>query len=227
MKARVKILCQNWKRPGKPRYRTYEVPFSAGDKVLGGLLYIYKQLDPCLSFRFNCRGRHCGECAMMINGKPGLACAIPMSRDLILEPLKNLPVVKDLVIDRGHVYRSIVERIPSLTQGKDRAEEVVSESRGCKRLRTVSAEVLERVVRLDDCIHCLCCMAVCPAYKKAPEIFLGPMGLLALAASSGQIQHTDLSEKAALCIECGRCEEVCPRGIPAHSEAIRMLKQNR
>jgi succinate dehydrogenase/fumarate reductase iron-sulfur protein len=214
MKARIRILRQDPERARKPQYRTYAVPFSSGDKVLGGLLHIYRHLDPCLSFRFNCKGRHCGECSMMINGKPGLSCAAPMSRELTIEPLQNLPVIKDLVIDRGHVYRSIAERLPRL-DGKPR------EGKG---LSILPMEVVDRIVRLDDCIQCMCCMAVCPAYKKEPETFLGPIGLLALAAIGKRIPDMDASEKAVLCTDCGRCEKVCPRHIPIRSEAIKRLK---
>ncbi len=199
----------------KPRYRTYTVPFSSGDKVLGGLLYIYEHLDPCLSFRFNCKGRHCGECAMTINGKPGLSCAVPMSRDLTLEPLQNLPVIKDLVIDRGRVYRSIAARLPAIG----------GRTHEGKGLQAVPMDLVDRIVRLDDCIQCLCCMAVCPAYIKEQEIFLGPMGLLALATSLGQCPHLEASGEAASCIDCGKCEKVCPRRIPIMSEAIAGLKE--
>ncbi len=216
MKAEVTILCWDPERMKRPRYRTYTIPFASGDKVLGGLLYIHEHLDPCLSFRYNCKGRHCGECSMMINGRPGLSCAVPMSREIVLKPLLNLPVIKDLVIDRGQVYRSIVGRLP-LIRGR-RAEP--------NRLRRVPVSILDRIVRLDDCIQCLCCMAVCPVYKKKPEMFLGPMGLLALAANNEAGSDTDMFEKASLCVDCGRCEEVCPRRIPVHSEAIRDLKTN-
>lgn len=216
MKAQMRILRWDPARAVKPRYRTYTVPFSPGDKVLGGLLYIYKHLDPCLSFRFNCKGRHCGECSMMINGKPGLSCAVPMSSELTIEPLQNLPVIKDLVIDRSHVYKGIVERLPRI-EGKGH------EGKG---LRAVPMDQVDRIVRLDVCIQCLCCMAVCPAYKKEPEMFPGPIGLLALATTREQIPDMDISERAALCTDCGRCEKVCPRHIPIYSEAIRNIKGN-
>lgn len=215
MKATVKILRWDPKRAKKPRYRIYTVPFSSGDKVLGGLLYIYEHLDPCLSFRFNCKGRHCGECAVMINGKPGLSCAVPLSREITVKPLDNLPVIKDLVIDRSRIYKSIAERLPRIDGKKQKG----------KGLRALPMDVVDRIVRLDDCIQCMCCMAVCPAYKKEPEMFLGPIGLLALVATHEQILDIDVSEKAALCTDCGKCEKACPRHIPIHSEAIRKLKR--
>ena len=151
----------------------------------------------------------------MINKKPCLSCAVPMSRELTIEPLKNLPVIKDLVIDRGQIYKSIAERLPRI-EGK---------WHDGKGLRAVPMDLVDRIVRLDDCIQCLCCLAVCPAYKKEPEKFLGPIGLLVLATTREQIPDIDVSERAVLCTDCGRCEKVCPRHIPIHSEAIRKLKR--
>jgi fumarate reductase (CoM/CoB) subunit B len=215
MKAEIKIQRSNPKEKGKPRYETYSVPFASGDKVLGGLLYIYKNIDPCLSFRFNCRARHCGECSMMINKKPGLSCAVAMTREVTLEPLRNLPLIKDLVIDRNGVYKRILSHLPPLE---------VKDGDGYG-LQPLSMDVIDRIVRLDDCIHCLCCMSVCPAYKKEPVLFPGPMGLLMIAATGEQMPAAEASSKAALCIDCGLCEKVCPRNIPIFTEAITKLKR--
>ena len=151
---------------------------------------------------------------MMINGRPGLSCAVPMSLNLTLEPLRNLPVIKDLVVDRGEVYRRIVEQLPAV------------KTRGAsgKSLRSVPMNLVDRIVRLDDCIQCLCCMAVCPAYKKEPDKFVGPFGLLALATILEQGTAADARVTVAPCSDCGLCEKVCPRTIPIYSEAIRALK---
>ncbi len=218
MKARVRILCGE---SGRQRYRTYTVPVAAGDKVLGTLLHLFERLDPRLSFRFNCRGRHCGECAMMINGRPALACATPVSRELVLEPLANLPLVKDLVVDRGEVYRRIIGRVPP----------AVGEAQGDRasvrpRLREVRPDLIDRVVALDDCIECLCCMAVCPAWEGEKEAFPGPLGLLALAVAAEQGGLvTAVSPEVEKCVACGRCESVCPRRIPILTRGIARLKK--
>jgi fumarate reductase (CoM/CoB) subunit B len=215
VKAQVTILRSDPKEAGRPRFVTYTIPFSSGDKVLGSLLYIYKNLDPCLSFRFNCKGRHCGECSMMINGKPGLSCVVSMTREVTVEPLRNLPLIKDLVIDRNGVYRGILKHLPKVESCDGHPGE----------LSSVSMELIDRIVRLDDCIHCLCCMSVCPAYKKDPALFPGPFGLLMLATTMEQQSGIDGPGKAFLCVDCGLCEKVCPRKIPVFSEAITRLKQ--
>jgi succinate dehydrogenase/fumarate reductase iron-sulfur protein len=216
MKAQLKILRSDPKAAGKPRYVTYAVPFSSGDKVLGGLLYIYRNIDPCLSFRFNCKARHCGECSMMINGKPGLSCEVSMTREVTVEPLRNLPLIKDLVIDRNGVYRGALKHLPKVEHRNDHPEE----------LSSVSMELVDRIVRLDDCIHCLCCMSVCPVYKKDPALFPGPLGLLLLATNMENMPGIDGPGKASLCIDCGICEKVCPRKIPIFSEAITRLRRS-
>ena len=209
MKAQVKIFRWDPKRGGKPFFKTYQVPYSLKDKILGSLIYIYKNFDQCLSFRFNCKGRHCGECALTINGKPGLSCEVSMSRDLILEPLKNLPLIKDLVIQRTKVYKKMIDSLPPIGIKEKKTN----------GLRTIPLEVVDKIIRLEGCIHCLCCMSVCPMYKKEPEVFIGPMGLLTIASSDLKTY-----EKVRLCTECGRCEEVCPRRIPILNQAIKKLK---
>jgi fumarate reductase (CoM/CoB) subunit B len=215
LKAQLRILRWNPKGRGKPQYKSYEVPYSRKEKILGSLIYIYKNLDPCLSFRYNCKGRHCGECSVLINGTPGLSCAVSMSQSLTLEPLKNLPLVKDLVIDRAKMYKEIVSQLSSvrLTKSKTRS------------LEEVHMEMVNKIIRLEGCIHCLCCMSACPVYAKDTAAFVGPMGLLAIAADYERMPYLKVPEKALLCTECGRCEEVCPRNIPILSEAIKRLKR--
>src|SRR4030042_3846239 len=214
LKAKVRVLHWNPKSGKKPVYKNYQVPYSSKDKVLGSLIYIYKNFDPCFSFRFNCKSQHCGECAITINGKPGLSCAVSMSRDLVLEPLKNLPLAKDLMIQRTQVYKKIVSPLPPLEK-KDKKT---------MGLRAIPQELIDRAIHFGGCIQCLCCISVCPICKKGSENFIGPPGLLAISAGLENIINQRIYEKALLCTECGQCEEVCPRRIPI-LKAIRELKR--
>ena len=62
---------------------------------------------PCRRIRWecSCMQKMCGGCAMVINGRPGLACGTfidtGQSSLLVLEPLTKFPVVTDLVVDRS------------------------------------------------------------------------------------------------------------------------------
>jgi succinate dehydrogenase / fumarate reductase iron-sulfur subunit len=82
---------------------TYKVPVRTGTTILDALLYIKDNLDGTLTFRHSCRMGQCGSCGIIINGKPMLACYTQVlhlgSDSLVIEPLSNMPVIKDLVVD--------------------------------------------------------------------------------------------------------------------------------
>jgi succinate dehydrogenase / fumarate reductase, iron-sulfur subunit len=95
-------------KDGGKHYQTYKVPLRRGMTVLQGLLYIKERLDPTLAIRFSCRMATCGSCGMMINGLPRLAC-YTLIEDLkkhtvVVEPLRNYPVIRDLVADFSEFF---------------------------------------------------------------------------------------------------------------------------
>ena len=71
--------------------------------VLDALNYIKSYVDGSLSFRWSCRMGICGSCGMNVNGTPTLTCASFLRdfypREVVVEPLSNFPVIRDLVID--------------------------------------------------------------------------------------------------------------------------------
>ena len=73
--------------------------------VLDGLNHIKDHLDGTLSFRWSCRMGICGSCGMTVNGEPKLTCATFLTDyapgPIRVEPLRNFPVVRDLVVDIG------------------------------------------------------------------------------------------------------------------------------
>jgi succinate dehydrogenase/fumarate reductase iron-sulfur protein len=104
---RVRVFRYDPSRDKAPRYEVYSVPRQEG-MVVGDLLeYIYEHLDGSLAFRYECRTRQCGSCIVEVNGKPALACMAPVgdAKELTLEPLGFLPIVRDLVTDRSPVVR--------------------------------------------------------------------------------------------------------------------------
>ncbi|MES4785096.1 MAG: succinate dehydrogenase/fumarate reductase iron-sulfur subunit, partial [Nitrospiraceae bacterium] len=82
----------------------YRLEVGRGTTVLDGLIRIKNEQDGTLSFRYSCRSAICGSCAMMINGHEKLACKTSVRKELerhgqiVVAPLKNLPVIKDLVV---------------------------------------------------------------------------------------------------------------------------------
>ena len=82
------------------RTQRYQVSLAPGMSVLNLLEQIYSEQDETLAYSRCCRAGVCGLCAVMVNGKPRLACRTAASPEMLLEPLRGFPVRKDLLIDR-------------------------------------------------------------------------------------------------------------------------------
>ena len=112
----MKIQCEIWKavpdRVQEGNFVTYELEAEPNDPVLDALVSIYQQYDPTLSFRYACGVARCGECAMLINGEPHMACDKAVEPSLRIEPLPRLPLIKDNVIDRRYLFAHIREILP-------------------------------------------------------------------------------------------------------------------
>ena len=83
------------------RFDTYQVPFEEKMSVFNALEHIGNYLDPSLAFSASCRiGKRMG-CTLMVNGERRLACTTLVEGDLVLEPDRKYPLVRDLVVDMG------------------------------------------------------------------------------------------------------------------------------
>lgn len=105
----VKVFRYDPSGDERPRYEEYAVPRQEGMVVGDVLEYIYEHYDGSLAFRYECRTRQCGSCVIEINGEPGLMCMVPVgeARELVLEPLGSLPLIRDLVTDREHMMKDL------------------------------------------------------------------------------------------------------------------------
>src|SRR5689334_25203060 len=93
-----------WRGGAQGAYVDYEVPRQESQTVLDVVTYVQRRLDPSLAYRFACRVGVCGSCAMSVNGVSRWTCRTHVSKvavdnKLEIAPLRNLPVVKDLVTD--------------------------------------------------------------------------------------------------------------------------------
>ena len=109
----------------------YKVPYAEKLGVLDVLHYIFQNIDSSLAYRWNCRTGQCGTCAITINGVPGLACRTPVdpTKQYLLEPLYNFPVIRDLVVDLGPGQKRLEKLRPYLerTSAPDRPERLSRE----------------------------------------------------------------------------------------------------
>ncbi len=113
MEVRLRVRRYDSTADGEPSYQQYAIDAPASATILDSLLIIRERVDGSLAFRSSCRSAICGSCAMRINGASRLACKTKVvdlasrGREITLEPLANLPVIKDLVADMGPFYEKM------------------------------------------------------------------------------------------------------------------------
>lgn len=209
MQGTVTIFRFNPMRDKDFYYQPYAYEFQTGMTVLDVLNLLRETQDPTLSYDWCCRNGHCGLCGITVNGKPVLSCRQAANpEDMRLEPLQNLPVVKDLVIDRETYERNR----PQLRLFLERQCGEVAEP------EVIDMEKFEDFKVASRCIECFCCVSVCPEYKKHPHIFPGP-AVFALEARHFFDPRDEMrrgllvkSEGIEYCTECGLCSRVCRLG---------------
>ena len=101
---------------GDPRWRfdPFEVPVGPRTTVLDALRWIQLHRDGTLALRHSCFHASCGTCGMQVNGREVLACvtlADPLGSTITVEPLANIPVVTDLVVDMSRVFERFPDEI--------------------------------------------------------------------------------------------------------------------
>jgi succinate dehydrogenase/fumarate reductase iron-sulfur protein len=193
---------------------TFKVPIRKGTTMLDALLYIKDSFDDSLAFRQSCRMGICGDCGINVNGKPMLACytqVLDLGADsLIVEPLSNFPVIKDLVVDLKSFWETY-KRIKTFLI-KPEAEFMKTDE------FHQSPENLKKFWDLALCIKCSICNSACPA--AIDEKFLGPSALTAsyrfITDSRDQGQDERLKPMADniwLCTQCNSCTMFCPKKL--------------
>lgn len=203
-------------RDREPGVEAYEVPLRKEWVVLDALNYIKDHLDGTLTFRWSCRMGVCGSCGMMVNGVPKLTCATFLSDyapgPVRVEPMKNFPILRDLVVDISDFLVKLTKSKPWLIR---RLEKPLEE----EYLQT--PKQLDTYKQFSMCINCMLCYAACPVYGLDP-LFSGPAAL-ALAQrynmdsrDEGASERLDiLSDHQGIwaCTFVGECTQVCPKNV--------------
>ena len=227
------------------RYESYDVQTTPGMSVLEALFAIQDEYDDSLAFRYACRGAVCGSCAMTINREPRLACRTQVSEspqmkslslrrfpglagsetwnrdeEILIEPLPNLPIERDLIVDMSRFYDAYKKTRPWLN-----AEE------GQKGFSKASPQDVAKVEKFANCILCAACFGACPVCERDSS-YLGPAALAWSYRFYDDVRETSPAEKIARAAErdgvpgCEfiyNCVKVCPKDV-APAMAIRKLK---
>jgi fumarate reductase iron-sulfur subunit len=204
-------------RDKAPSVQSFDVPLRKEWVVLDALNYVKDKVDGSLSFRWSCRMGVCGSCGMMVNGEPKLTCATFLTDyapgPVRVEPLKNFPVMRDLIVEITDFLEKLSKVKPWLIREK---EKPITEGEYLQ-----SPEQLETFRQYSMCINCLLCYAACPVYGLDP-LFAGPAAL-ALAQrynmdsrDEGKNERLDiLSQHDGIwgCTFVGDCTQVCPKHV--------------
>jgi len=231
MAKRIKLQVARYRpeQESEPVFDDYEVPCPDDWVVLDGLNHVKDQLDGTLSYRWSCRMGICGSCGMTVNGEPKLTCATFLADyapgPVRVEPLRNFPVIRDLVVDLGDFMQKLVRVKPWIVRA---AEKPLASGEYLQ-----SPEEMDEYKQYSMCINCMLCYAACPIYGLDPK-FIGPAAI-ALAQrynldsrDEGAAERLEiLSEHEGIwgCTFVGECTKVCPKNVnPAG--AIQRYKLN-
>jgi len=209
----------------RPHWQEFEVEAEPTDRVLDALHTAKWTVDGTLTFRRSCAHGVCGSDAMVINGANGLAC-VQLIQDvgtsISLEPIRGLPVIKDLVVDMEPFFAQYRSVLPYL---------INSDEPGYKE-RLQAPEDRERFDDTTKCILCACCTTSCPVYWGNSD-YVGPAAIVNAhrfifdSRDQAADQRLDiLNQRSGVwrCRTVFNCSECCPRGIKV-TEAIEEIKR--
>ena len=216
MKARIKIRRFNPETDRKPYWAEYRLDAQPWDRVLDVLVKIKDYQDGTLTFRRSCAHGICGSDAMVINGRNRLACKVLMKdvgARVTIEPLRGLPVIKDLTVDMAPFFAKYRSIQPFLIN------DAALPADGKERYQSIEARA-----RFDDttkCILCAACTTSCPSFW-ANDSYVGPAAIVQAHRfifddrdHGAQVRLAILSDSDGVwrCRTIYNCVEACPREI--------------
>jgi succinate dehydrogenase/fumarate reductase iron-sulfur protein len=220
--VRIRVRRFDADRPDQSGFESFVVPYDASMRVLDALNYIAEHFATDLAYRWLCGSKMCGTCAIRMNGREVLACWESVEPDMTIEPLRNLPVIRDLVVDRAPYEARVAKFEPWLERPTDYAG--FPEPLSHKDMKNASKAL--------DCISCMSCFSACPVVGLGNLTdFAGPAPLVQLAQTALDVRNDPAKVASALehagifnCVSCYKCEEVCPAKIPIVTRIIEPLK---
>jgi len=187
--------------------------------LLSLLKHIKTTQDNSLTFNSGCRSSVCGSCSMRVNGKEILACNYKVQDGDFIEPLKNLPLLRDLVVDMENISvknKQATAWLSSITQNISLSQE--------------DAKINELQ---SDCILCASCYSACPVFSVNEE-FIGPFSLTRVwkyVSDKRQNNDKEMIETIQTngiwsCTLCNECTLVCPQNISSKADIEKLRSQS-
>ena len=225
MESKFKI----WRGSSKEgAFSNYSIKLEQGMVVLDALHRIQVEQAPELAVRWNCKAGKCGSCSMEINGRPKLACMtrmneLPANKEIVIQPLKTFPLIKDLVTDVSWNYQQNKKIIPFNPGAKKKNQD-----------RIMFQQDIERIQEFRKCIECYLCQDVCHVLRdqNRKDKFVGPRFMIRLASlemhpldKEDRIPEIKDEYGSGMCNITRCCTDICPENIQLTDNGIIPLKE--
>jgi succinate dehydrogenase / fumarate reductase, iron-sulfur subunit len=215
-----------------PYWAEYTVDLEGHRSVLEGILQAKGEQDGSIGIRCSCRAAICGSCGVLINGQTGLAChthldkAAAHAKDGVIEvePMNNMPVIKDLIVDMDAVHWKKIQRVTPWLINKEPIPE---------REYIAPHESMVDITQSMACIQCGACVSSCLSMEIDP-LFIGPAALAKSYRFVGDPRDAEQYERLRDlaedphgmydCTHCFNCIEACPKGVAPMNQIMRLRR---
>ena len=226
----VRILRYDPERDTHPHYSQFTVEVSESTMVLDILDDVKGFQDATLTYRKSCRQGICGSCAMRVNDRARLACKTRVQsiaapgETFTIEPLANLPVIKDLVVDMARFWEKYRAVMPNMIHDPSRPVP--------EKEYSISKERTAYLRQFAACIQCGACYSACPILGSDDD-YLGPAALAKAYRFANDPRDDARGDRLKIvgnetgvwrCHTIFNCTEVCPKGVEP-TYAIQQLKR--
>jgi len=223
---------------GEPAYwQEFKVGLEPERSVLDGILQARGDQDGSIGIRCSCQAAICGSCGVKINGRSRLACNTLIGEAaedaerkfdggaIVVEPMGNMPVLKDLIVDMDAVHWKKVQRVVPwlIPEGDPPAREYI-----------VPAESMIDITQAMACIHCGACVSACLSLEVDQD-FIGPAALAKAYRFVGDPRDGQTEERLKDlaedphgiydCTHCFSCVEVCPKDVAPMDQIMRLRRR--
>ncbi len=201
----------------------YKLEEYEGMTLFVALNDIREKLDPTLMFDFVCRAAICGSCAMMINGRPRLACktmTLTLPSRITIMPLPVFKLIGDLAVDTGTWFRNLQVKTEAWIHTKKKFDPKALEVR-------MENKTAEAIYEPERCIECGCCVASCITANIREE-FLGATGINRVGrfmidprderTEADYYEVVGNEEGAFGCVGLMACDDNCPIDVPLQQQ---------
>jgi succinate dehydrogenase / fumarate reductase, iron-sulfur subunit len=239
--------------PAGAYWEDFEVDLDPTLSVLDGLLQAKDRQDGSLAVRCSCRAAICGSCGVKVNGQSTLACKTQLgealeeanrrpgsrapeggheteaqeglgSNPIVVEPMGNMPVIKDLVTDMESTHWKKMRRVTPW---------LLDDGNPPERERVVPHENMVDITQTISCIQCGACVSACLSMEADPD-FIGPAALAKAYRFVGDPRDVQTEERLYDlaqdphgiydCTHCFSCITACPKGVDPMNQIMRLRR---